>query len=271
MLNGEPGTIGGPPNIDRYNLIAPYFIVDPNSLGKGTPGVLAFYSMSHDSNPGIISFSNFAPWTTVAGPQGPNAEDEAVELQESLLSGSLMLTARQETINNGLGAFSRYYSTGLSAQPLPRALPYIFVRFQVLMAGYTRTPNGVPTWLTQINYIGPIQGPLTNPFTRGSTGQAVAQGGAPNTGADIYAARCVACHGADGQGQGAFPKLAGSALVTASDPSGLIAITVHGKGAMPAFRPGLSDTDIASLLTYIRSSWGNQAGPVTAAQVTAVK
>ena len=105
----------GAPNIDRYNLIAPYFIVDPNSLGKGTPGVLAFYSMSHDSNPGIISFSNFAPWTTVAGPQGPNAEDEAVELQESLLSGSLMLTARQETINNGLGAFSA--TTPQDSQP----------------------------------------------------------------------------------------------------------------------------------------------------------
>jgi len=273
MLNGYPGTIGGPPNMDRYNVVAPYFILDPNSLGKGTPGLLGFYAMTHDSNPGLISFTNFEPWTTVAGPQGPNGTDEALELSEPLFDNAVMITARQETVSNGLVPASHYYSTGFAAQPLPKVLPYIFLRMQVLMAGYTRTSNGAPTWLTQINYIGPIQGPLTYPFTRSTTAQPIAQASAaPQSGADIYGSRCAACHGADGQGQGgASPRLAGDALVTASDPTGLIAIVVHGKGTMPGYRPGLSDADIASLLTYVRSSWGNQAGAVTADEVTAVK
>jgi mono/diheme cytochrome c family protein len=51
----------------------------------------------------------------------------------------------------------------------------------------------------------------------------------------------------------------------------LITLTVPGGGSMPAFRPGLSDDEIAALLTYVRSSWGNSAGAVTSAQVTAVK
>jgi mono/diheme cytochrome c family protein len=98
-------------------------------------------------------------------------------------------------------------------------------------------------------------------------GAAVAAGAG---GGAIYAAKCSACHGANGEG-GAFPKLIGDKLVIASDPMALITLTVHGGGSMPAFRPGLSDDEIAALLTYVRSSWGNSAGAVTSAQVTAVK
>ena len=40
---------------------------------------------------------------------------------------------------------------------------------------------------------------------------------------------------------------------------------------MPGYAMKLSDADIAAVLTYIRSTWGNNASNVTEAQVTAAK
>ena len=39
--------------------------------------------------------------------------------------------------------------------------------------------------------------------------------------------------------------------------------------AMPAFAATLSDAEIADIINYERSSWGNHGKPVTAAQVAA--
>jgi mono/diheme cytochrome c family protein len=91
----------------------------------------------------------------------------------------------------------------------------------------------------------------------------------PN-GAAIYASKCASCHKADGKGGSPFPGLAGNAHVTAKDPSAIIAITEHGKGLMPAFKSELSNGEIAAVITYIRSSWGNKAASVSEAQVAAV-
>jgi cytochrome c6 len=89
-------------------------------------------------------------------------------------------------------------------------------------------------------------------------------------GAAIYSAKCASCHKADGKGNGPFPALAGNAHVTAKDPTGVITITEHGKGLMPGFKSGLSNGEIAAVITYIRSSWGNKAASVSEAQVAAV-
>jgi mono/diheme cytochrome c family protein len=103
-------------------------------------------------------------------------------------------------------------------------------------------------------------------------------------GAAIYQ-RCVTCHMADGAGMpGAFPPLAGSEWVTgpASRP---IAIVMHGlqgeitvKGTkynsmMMAYGTGvpMNDDEIAAVVTYIRSNFGNSASAVTAADVAAVR
>ncbi len=99
---------------------------------------------------------------------------------------------------------------------------------------------------------------------------AVSAASGPN-GSALYASSCENCHKADGKGGGPFPALAGNAQVTAKDPTAIIAITEHGKGIMPAFgSPRLSNSEIAAILTYIRSAWGNKASPVTQAQVAAV-
>jgi mono/diheme cytochrome c family protein len=51
-------------------------------------------------------------------------------------------------------------------------------------------------------------------------------------------------------------------------------ITVNGanySGAMPAWKGNLKPDQVAEVITYIRSTWGNKASAVTTAQVTAAK
>lgn len=112
----------------------------------------------------------------------------------------------------------------------------------------------------------------------GGTATAAAGGGA---GQSEYAV-CAACHQADGKGlAGTFPPLAGSEWVT-GDPNIPIAIVLHGMqgpvtvagqqyNSLMAPLGTLSDEQIAAILTYERSSWGNSASPVTAAQVAQVR
>jgi mono/diheme cytochrome c family protein len=98
-------------------------------------------------------------------------------------------------------------------------------------------------------------------------GSALAQPG----GADLFAQNCSACHQPKGQGvPGAFPPLVGNRLLL-SDPKSPAYVVTHGRGGMPNFSEDLSDAEIATVLTYARSAWGNAAAPVDAATVAAVR
>ena len=98
-------------------------------------------------------------------------------------------------------------------------------------------------------------------------------------GAGVYNGFCAKCHGAEGTGKsGKFPALAGNPAVMLPDPASMIRLLIEGGTAprtvqnptpekMPPFDGKLRDTDIADVLTYIRASWGNGAGPVTVRRV----
>lgn len=105
----------------------------------------------------------------------------------------------------------------------------------------------------------------------------------PMTGEQVYQ-RCATCHQPDGKGlPGTYPPLTGSEYVTASNPAVPIRVVLHGlqgpitvagtqyNSIMPAYGTGveMSDEEVAAVLTYVRSSWGNTASPVTAQQVAA--
>ena len=103
-------------------------------------------------------------------------------------------------------------------------------------------------------------------------------------GKKTYEAVCGICHGADGMGKPAqFPPLAGSELVNSAGVNRLIhiplagvngAIQVEGKDwnlAMAAMGAALPDEDLAGVLTYICTSWGNKGGEVTAEEVKKVR
>ena len=93
-------------------------------------------------------------------------------------------------------------------------------------------------------------------------------------GEQVYGNKCAACHQLTGQGlPGVFPPLKGSAVVTSSDPAEHIRTVLHGlsgktiggvayASAMPAFAEQLTDEEVAAVLSYERTSWGNQAPPV---------
>ena len=88
---------------------------------------------------------------------------------------------------------------------------------------------------------------------------------------NLYEDNCSACHQVSGKGiKGAFPTLVASPIVT-GPPSALVTVILNGRAAMPAFRDDLSDADLAGLITYVRTAWGNKAKPVTVAEVAAVR
>ncbi|MGB6986781.1 MAG: cytochrome c [Candidatus Aquilonibacter sp.] len=104
-----------------------------------------------------------------------------------------------------------------------------------------------------------------------------------SAGAKVYNQNCASCHQANGQGQpGTFPPLVGNPTVTGYDIH-LIHIVKYGlsgpikvdnvqyNGMMPAWGQQLSNADIASVLTYIRSSWGNRSRPISESRVAAVQ
>jgi len=105
---------------------------------------------------------------------------------------------------------------------------------------------------------------------------------AAEDGAQVYNSLCVACHGPDGKGLNGLPPLVGSDW-----PKGPAArsikivlnglegpIDVAGKSyniAMPPQGAVLSDEKIAAALTYVRKTFANGAGAVTADEVKAVR
>lgn len=98
-------------------------------------------------------------------------------------------------------------------------------------------------------------------------------------GAHTYATRCASCHGQDGKGQPDWmPPLAGATSALAKESASAINITLNGSQRvvvagvpdayrMPAFREQLSDQEIAQVLSYVRSTWGNAGGTVDAQAV----
>lgn len=99
-------------------------------------------------------------------------------------------------------------------------------------------------------------------------------------GGRIYKQNCLACHQPAGQGiEGAFPPLANSDYLNASTINSIGAVKnglsgklkVNGKeynGVMPSL--GLSDEDIANVLTFVYNSWENSGATVNTSDVAAV-
>ncbi|WP_426620013.1 c-type cytochrome [Pseudomonas rustica] len=98
-------------------------------------------------------------------------------------------------------------------------------------------------------------------------------------GGHTYVTRCASCHGLDGKGQAQWmPPLAGATSALAKESASAINITLNGSQRivaagvpdayrMPVFREQLSDQQIAEVLTFMRSTWGNQASAVDAQAV----
>jgi mono/diheme cytochrome c family protein len=116
-----------------------------------------------------------------------------------------------------------------------------------------------------------------------ATAAALAKGHEADRGAELYDDNCAACHHTDGAGSPkVLPKIAGNSSVLAQDPNSLIRLVLAGSAlpgttaapsalGMPGFAWRLSNQEVAQLLTFIRTSWGNQASSVTAGEVARVR
>lgn len=88
-------------------------------------------------------------------------------------------------------------------------------------------------------------------------------------GQTLYGRNCQNCHGAQGEG-GAGERLVGSPVV--ASVAGVVNQMLLGavEHGMPPFNR-LSDADLAAIATYVRNSWGNSHGGVTAEQVAQIR
>jgi mono/diheme cytochrome c family protein len=87
----------------------------------------------------------------------------------------------------------------------------------------------------------------------------------------LFNDNCSACHQTTGKGvKGAFPALAGDPFVQ-GDSAPVLATVLAGRAGMPSFKDDLTDLELSSVLTYVRTSWGNKGKPVSAADVAAAR
>jgi len=109
-----------------------------------------------------------------------------------------------------------------------------------------------------------------------------------NAGKQIYAREgfCITCHQPDGKGLSAsgFPPITGTKWVTGNEdrlikivlkgllgPIEVNGVKYPGQVPMTPFGDMLTDSEVASVLTYVRNSFGNQASAITPEQVKKVR
>lgn len=112
---------------------------------------------------------------------------------------------------------------------------------------------------------------------------ALQMGDTAMSGSGVYLNNCNACHRSDGSGaKRTFPNLVKNEEVNAKDPISLIHMvltgsfmpsTIHSPSSltMPDFGWRLSDTEVANVLSFIRTNWGEHAAEVTSDQVRRVR
>jgi mono/diheme cytochrome c family protein len=106
---------------------------------------------------------------------------------------------------------------------------------------------------------------------------------AANRGAELFRVTCATCHQANGEGvAGAFPPLVHDPVVTGSDAAAHAQIVLFGLSGrvingvtyaaqMPAWGSQLSDDEVAAVVNYERTAWGNSAPSVTPQQVATIR
>ena len=93
------------------------------------------------------------------------------------------------------------------------------------------------------------------------------------SGEALYNATCAGCHMPDGkgaQGAGHYPALADNPAVEAA-PYVIVNI-LHGRKGMPPFGDAMSDDQVAAVVNYTRTHFGNWFdGDVTPGQVRSLR
>jgi mono/diheme cytochrome c family protein len=98
-----------------------------------------------------------------------------------------------------------------------------------------------------------------------------------------YDNQCAVCHGAQGLGKPPhFPPLAGNQSIQMGSAVNPIRMVLNGgyppgtagnpmPYGMPPFAQSLSDDEVAAVVTYIRTAWGNRGAPVSAREANTLR
>lgn len=143
-----------------------------------------------------------------------------------------------------------------------------------------------PDLRAMADYLKALPGAKANPEPA-APAQAVARTadaqGNTEKAAKLYEQHCAQCHGDKGQGvANAYPPLAGNRAVTMTSTANLVQIVLNGgftpatagnprPFGMPPFVLVLNDSEVAEVITHLRTSWGNQASSVTALDVNRIR
>src|SRR6202453_2843199 len=201
------------------------------------------------------------------------------------LSGAVIENYFAPSLRNGgpgtLGAWSedelaQFLQTGANAQGIA------FGSMSDVIIHSTQYMTAADA-LATAKYLKSLRSPDEEPATRltydATEHLALKNSDASKPGARIYLDNCAACHRPDGVGyEQVFPRLAGNPVVQAANPRSLISIVLDGSQTprpgrtpaqftMPSFAWRLSDRDVADVVNFIRTSWGNGALPVSSADV----
>jgi len=102
-------------------------------------------------------------------------------------------------------------------------------------------------------------------------------------GKTVYEAKCATCHGAQGEGKPPhWPPLANNQSIETESAVNPIRMVLNGgyppgtEGnpkpyGMPPFAGTLSDNEVAAVVSYIRTAWGNRGAPVSAREANQLR
>lgn len=151
---GSKGTFTqttSPGALDNFTGTGVYVQRDAHPLGTfGIPGGALIYQLTSDDNPGLLRKG------VLRGPG--NSHAVALQIEEPLFKGGVMIGARKELINS-LGTISNGTVLDLGFQ-VPH-VPYLYGFSEATMGSYTNATFGRPTWRWGLRWAGPIRGPVT--------------------------------------------------------------------------------------------------------------
>jgi mono/diheme cytochrome c family protein len=207
----------------------------------------------------------------------------------AFLSGAVIENYFAPSLRNGgpgtLGAWSveelaQFLETGANGQ----GIAFGSMSDVIMHSTQYMTPADA---LSTAKYLKSLRSPGEEPAARFTYDPlehiALKNGDASKTGARIYLDNCAACHRPDGLGyELVFPRLAGNPVVQAENPRSLISIVLDGSQTprtahtpaqftMPRFAWRLTDKDVADVVNFIRTSWGNNASPASSAEVARIR
>jgi cytochrome c553 len=204
------------------------------------------------------ALGGFASSTPNLGGVLPGSQWYAPSLYRSEESSVASWTSDDTQVFLRTGHASRATASGPMAEVILHGTQYLTESDATAMARYLKT-------------LGPTA-PVSATGAASAAPAAPLQSTAP--GAILYDKHCAQCHGNSGEGRsGAYPALAGNRAVNMPNTSNLALKVLNGgfgpataghprPFGMPPYRLALSDAEVAAVLTYIRSAWGNKGGAV---------